>query len=152
MHVLDCDLHGFHETIGIDSEELRVYWRFCSDVGDDVETAYQVLLSADVEADHAVSLDARTAVWNSGKVDGPQQRYVLVKLEDGLKSTLFYYWQVRVWDRDGHPHRSAINSFLTVYARSHLLPPYSMDQTYMPHSSLIFRTWFENEHDRWKAV
>ena len=22
----------------------------------------------------------------------------------------------------------------------------------MPHSSLIFRTWFENEADRWKAV
>ena len=27
-----------------------------------------------------------------------------------------------------------------------------MNQTYMPHSSLIFRTWFEKPHDRWKAV
>ena len=153
MRVLDCGLHGFHETIGIDSEELRVYWRLSSDVEDDVQTAYQVILSsADVEAESASSLDARTAVWNSGKVDGAQQRNVLVKPEDGLKSTTFYYWQVTVWDRDGRPHRSAINAFFTAYPRSHLLPPYSMNQTYMPHSSLIFRTWFENEHDRWKAV
>jgi hypothetical protein len=27
-----------------------------------------------------------------------------------------------------------------------------MNQTYMPHSSLIFRTWFEDEANRWKAI
>lgn len=27
-----------------------------------------------------------------------------------------------------------------------------MNQTYMPHTSLIFRAWFENEDDRWKGV
>ncbi|KAL2134794.1 hypothetical protein VTI74DRAFT_10778 [Chaetomium olivicolor] len=27
-----------------------------------------------------------------------------------------------------------------------------MNQTYMPHTSLIFRTWFEDEPNRWKAV
>ena len=27
-----------------------------------------------------------------------------------------------------------------------------MNQKYMPHSSLIFRTWFEDIEDKWKAV
>ncbi|EOA84311.1 glycoside hydrolase family 78 protein [Exserohilum turcica Et28A] len=58
-----------------------------------------------------------------------------------------------VWDQNGEVSQSDPNEFFTAYPRSSgLLPPYSMNQTYMPHTSLIFRTWFEDEPNRWKGV
>lgn len=153
MQFVRCGLHGFHETVGIDTEELRVYWTLRSEIESDIQVAYRVVLSHDPAGAGGAGADNSKVVWDGGKIDGPRQRNVLLKPgDDGLQSTTFYYWQVTVWDRDGQPHESAVNSFFTAYPRSHLLPPWSMNQTYMPHSSLIFRTWFENEEDRWKAV
>jgi hypothetical protein len=47
--------------------------------------------------------------------------------------------------------QGAVNHFFTAYPRSHQLAPLTPNPVYMPHDSLIYRTWFENENDRWKG-
>ncbi|KAF2125667.1 glycoside hydrolase family 78 protein [Dothidotthia symphoricarpi CBS 119687] len=94
-------------------------------------------------------------VLHSDREDAQQTAYrVKVSLsQGGFHSATFHYWQVTVWDQDGQETTSESNEFFTAYPRcSGLLPPYSMNQTYMPHTSLIFRTWFEDEPNRWKGV
>ncbi|KAL4937789.1 hypothetical protein BDV06DRAFT_232353 [Aspergillus oleicola] len=151
MEVTRCGIHGFHETIGIDTDEIRFFWVL--EAGDlkVQQVAYRVRVSSN-QAD----LNSNAAIedgWDSGEVDSNAQRNIACKPSDGFKSTTFYYWQVTVWDQDGGAWKSSINELYTSYPRcSRLLPPYSMNQTYMPHSSLIFRTWFEDEPNRWKAV
>ncbi|KAF4551069.1 Hypothetical protein D9617_14g075250 [Elsinoe fawcettii] len=153
MKFLRCGIHGFHETLGIDVDELRFWWALESDIPNDRQTAYQVVVSTD-EKSLAVdqAADALGRVWTSGKISGDVQRNVVCKPETGFAATTHHFWTVTVWDVDGKAHTSEPNTFFTAYPRSHLLPPWSMNQTYMPHSSLIFRAWFENEHDRWKGV
>lgn len=171
MEVVGCGIHGFGETIGIDTDELRVFWKLHLDGENTTQASYRVVISTsrDVEGQDGVCFD-------TGVVKSPEQRNVLCKPADGFKSTTVYHWTVRVWDQDGNQAVSSVNEFFTSYTRcSRLLPPYSMNQTYvrlpppekenpaglnycvltalqMPHSSLIFRTWFEDEPNRWKAV
>ncbi|KAL4916426.1 bacterial alpha-L-rhamnosidase-domain-containing protein [Aspergillus aurantiobrunneus] len=146
MEVTRCGIHGFHETIGIDRHEIRLFWVLEANNSNARQVAYRVTVST---SDNLEQPDA----WDSGRVQTNAQRNIICKPEGGFKSTALYRWQVTVWDQHGTISRSAINEFYTSYPRSsRLLPPYSMNQTYMPHSSLIFRTWFENEADRWKAV
>ncbi|KAJ4353201.1 uncharacterized protein N0V89_004927 [Didymosphaeria variabile] len=140
-----CGIHSFHETLGIDSDKLRFYWVLQSDLEDAQQTAYRVELSTSSNFEHAL--------WDSGKVDSDQQRNVLCAPDGGFLSASFHYWRVTVWDQDEQTSQSSPNEFFTAYPRSSgLLPPYSMNQTYMPHTSLIFRSWFEDEQNRWKGV
>ncbi|RDW68876.1 Alpha-rhamnosidase [Aspergillus mulundensis] len=148
MEVTRCGIHGFHETIGLDTDEIRFFWVLESSDSRAQQAAYRITVSSDSN-----NLEGRPDAWDSGRVESDAQRNIICKPEAGFKSTTTYYWQVTVWDQDGQSSRSAVNEFYTSYPRSsRLLPPYSMNQTYMPHTSLIFRTWFENEADRWKAV
>ncbi|KAL4966912.1 bacterial alpha-L-rhamnosidase-domain-containing protein [Aspergillus stella-maris] len=151
MEVTRCGIHGFHETIGIDTDEIRFFWVLDARYSKAQQIAYGVRVSSnksELGSDNSIA-DG----WDSGKVDSDAQRNIICKPGNGFKSTTFYYWQVIVWDSDGNSSKSAVNEFYTSYPRcSRLLPPYSMNQTYMPHSSLIFRTWFEDEPNRWKAV
>lgn len=140
-----CGIHAFHEVLGIDTDRIRLFWALHSDDGHSVQTAYRVELST--------SDKFKSLLWDSGKISSDQQRNVLCAPEGGIPSTTFHYWRVTVWDRNEKESRSLVNEFFTAYPRSSgLLPPYSMNQTYMPHSSLIFRTWFEDEQNRWKGV
>ncbi|KAL4862995.1 hypothetical protein BDV12DRAFT_202526 [Aspergillus spectabilis] len=153
MEITRCGIHGFHEAIGIDADEIRFFWALDAGESKAQQAAYRVTVSSqqgDLEVQPATP---RPDSWDSGRVESDAQRNIACKAEAGFKSTTLYYWQVTVWDNEGNSSKSAINEFYTSYTRSsRLLPPYSMNQTYMPHTSLIFRTWFENEADRWKAV
>ncbi|KAL4905567.1 hypothetical protein BDW74DRAFT_185086 [Aspergillus multicolor] len=148
MEVTRCGIHGFHETIGLDTDELRFFWALQSSNSKAQQVAYRITVSSDKG-----TLNERPDAWDSGRVQSDAQRNIICKPKSGFKSTTTYYWQVTVWDQDENSSQSTVNEFYTSYPRSsRLLPPYSMNQTYMPHTSLIFRTWFENEADRWKAV
>ncbi|KAI8254602.1 hypothetical protein K4K58_006270 [Colletotrichum sp. SAR11_239] len=151
MEVTRCGIHAFHETLGIDADEIRFYWTLHSDLEHASQTAYRVVVALSQEAlDQSSHSDI---LWDSGKVESNAQRNVLCKPDGGFKSASFHYWKVTVWDQDGQPSSSGLNEFFTAYPRSsRLLPPYSMNQTYMPHTSLIFRAWFEDEPNRWKGV
>ncbi|KAK4032249.1 bacterial alpha-L-rhamnosidase-domain-containing protein [Parachaetomium inaequale] len=148
MEIVRCGIHAFHEVLGIDVNEIRLFWVLDANVEGTRQAAYRVTLALSPQGGNDSEL-----LWDTGKVDSNEQRNIVCKPEDGFKSTTFHYWQVTVWDQDGQATTSQANEFFTAYPRSsRLLPPYSMNQTYMPHTSLIFRTWFEDELNRWKAV
>ncbi|KAG9599383.1 alpha-L-rhamnosidase, partial [Aureobasidium melanogenum] len=147
MKVVSCGIHGFHETIGLDVDEIRVFWTLESDLYAE-QTAYRVVIST---SEQGISTGAAPD-FDTTKVATDQQRNVLCKPSGGFRSTCSYYWRITVWDSNDVVAHSEIQTFFTAYPRSQLLPPYSMNQKYMPHSSLIFRTWFEDIENKWKAV
>ncbi|KAH9898819.1 bacterial alpha-L-rhamnosidase-domain-containing protein [Xylariomycetidae sp. FL2044] len=148
MEVWGCGIHGYAETLGIDADEIRFFWKLrCADENIQ-QVSYRVIVS--VKPDDQPQEDV---VYDSGVVQSREQRNVLCRPEGGFKSTTFHYWVVKVYDEEGRESVSPINEFYTSYPKSSkLLPPWSPNHTYMPHTSLIYRTWFENEADRWKAV
>ena len=149
MKIASCGIHGFHETIGLDVDEIRVFWALESE---DIarQIAYRVVLSTSESGlNEKASADV---AWDSGKVYSDEQRNILCKPIGGFRSTCTYYWQVSAWDQQDAATFSTVQTFFTAYPSSQLLPPYSMNQKYMPHSSLIFRTWFEDIENKWKAV
>ncbi|GME29291.1 putative alpha-l-rhamnosidase protein [Neofusicoccum parvum] len=150
MEVSRCGIHGFHETLGIDVDELRFYWALVAQDEHAVQTAYRVALSTSKKALGASDPPAPELAWDSGRVESSAQRDVLCSPERGFRSTCNYFWKVTVWDQDGKASHGPISSFFTAYPRSRLLPPLSMNQTYMPHTALIFRPWFEHIEDKWK--
>ncbi|KAI5294531.1 hypothetical protein KEM55_006576 [Ascosphaera atra] len=157
MEFIRTGIHGFHETIGIDVDELRVYWALKGKTPETRQVAYRIVVAEDKDALGLGQLEGSSSsiAWDSGRVNSDAQRNILIKPENGFKSTTLYFWQASLWDQDGVVSRSEIAEFYTSYPRcSRLLPPYSMNQTYtqMPHTSLIFRAWFEDEPNRWKAV
>lgn len=129
MEVYACGIHGFHETIGLDVDEFRVHWklRFTDEHAD--QAAYQLVVSTD----QAVSLTHQDAIcFDTGRVESHEQRNILCHPEPGFKSTTLYYWTVHVWDQHGDEAVSPVQEFYTSYPRSSkLLPPYSMNQTYV---------------------
>ncbi|KAK5789717.1 hypothetical protein VI817_008840 [Penicillium citrinum] len=147
-----CGIHGFHEVLGIDSDEIRFYWAINSTKKDTTQAAYRITLTKNLKFFGSSEDEESDLDWDSGRVESNEQRNIICKLNDGFRSTCSYYWQVTVWDNNNQVYKSSIQHFFTAYPRARLLPPYSMNQTYMPHSSLIFRTWFEDEANRWKAV
>ncbi|ETS73957.1 hypothetical protein PFICI_13823 [Pestalotiopsis fici W106-1] len=148
MEVIACGIHGFAETIGIDVDEFRVFWKLAFTEEEARQTHYRLRVSTDPN----FKAEQQTC-FDSGRIASNQQRNVLCQPNGGFKSTTSYYWTVQVWDQHENTAVSPVNQFYTSYTRcSRLLPPYSMNQTYMPHTSLIFRTWFEDEANRWKAV
>jgi hypothetical protein len=145
LEITRCGIHAFHEVLGIDTDKIRFFWVLHSDREDSQQKAYRI--------DVSIQQSFETLLWDSGKVEGDRQRNVLCAPEGGFHSATFHYWRVTVWDSDDRATTSTVNEFFTAYPRSSgLLPPYSMNQTYMPHTSLIFRTWFEDEPNRWKGV
>ncbi|KAF9891975.1 hypothetical protein FE257_002939 [Aspergillus nanangensis] len=152
MNITRCGIHGFSETLGIDANDIRVYWVLGANDNHSLlnQAAYQVI----VYSSQGSSVDNRKSTyWDSGRVESDAQRNIICNPNGGFRATTFYCWQVTVWDQHGRSSQSPLNEFYTSYPRSSgLLPPYSMNQTYMPHTSLIFRTWFEDEAERWKAV
>ena len=150
MHIAGCGIHGFHETLGIDSDELRFYWTLESDDELATQTAYRITVSQ-IPPKGSIAEDRGQVIWNSGKCMSSVQRDIICKPTDGFRATTEFHWNVTVWDQDDREFVSETNSFFTAYPRSQLLPPLSMNQTYMPHTALIFRTWFENIEDKWKA-
>ncbi|RAH42503.1 alpha-L-rhamnosidase [Aspergillus brunneoviolaceus CBS 621.78] len=152
MEITRCGIHGFHEVLGIDVDEIRFFWLIASTQPNASQKAYRVVLTTDESSLRDDIVSPSKLAWDSGYVTSNEQRNIICKPDNGFQSTCSYYWRVTVWDQSDQSFHSAPNHFFTAYPRSHLLPPYSMNQTYMPHTALIFRTWFEDEPNRWKAV
>lgn len=129
MEVLYCGIHGFGETIGIDVDEFRVYWKLKFEEEHARQQAYRVRVA---ERKDTLSQYDGDVAFDTGRVEGSEQRNVLCKSEGGFKSTTFYYWSVTVWDQDEREATSQAQEFFTSYPRcSRLLPPFSMNQTYV---------------------
>jgi hypothetical protein len=147
MKIPRCGIHGFHETLGIDIDEIRFFWTLDSNEEGAEQRAYRcVVLEAQKSASNPMSITR-----DSGRCNSPAQRDVICKPKDGFRSTCAYIWRVTVWDHLDRSFTSSDNQFFTANPRSQLLPPLNMNQTYMPHTALIFRTWFEDIENKWKA-
>jgi hypothetical protein len=127
MEVIGCGIHGFDEAIGIDVDEFRVFWKLNFAQEHARQVAYRLIVST------SKSLEGEDDVcFDSGRCESHEQRNILCKPEGGFSSTTFHYWTVRVWDQDGNEAVSSVNELYTSYPRSsRLLPPYSMNQTYV---------------------
>lgn len=131
MEVLSCGLHGFAEAIGIDVDEVRVYWKLNFAAEHSRQAAYRVVISTKPNISFDSGNDNDGVCFDSGRHESSAQRDIRCTPQ-GFMSTTLYYWIVRVWDQNGNEATSRINEFYTSYPRSsRLLPPYSMNQTYV---------------------
>lgn len=79
-------IHGFHETLDIDVNELQFLWTLVTTGGDGEEagrqTAYRVVIwtTTTWKAEEPNS-ENRQVIWDSSKVDDDVQRYVVCKPE-----------------------------------------------------------------------
>jgi hypothetical protein len=69
MKVVQCGIHGFHEVLGIDVNELRFYWKLESESqnGSDFQSAYRVVVAEDSQDLVTIEGDGKgeTLFWDS---------------------------------------------------------------------------------------
>lgn len=89
---------------GIDNAAPAFSWQMESNIVGQKQTAYQITVSTDS--------DMSALVWDSEKVENDKS--VGIKYEgQTLKSSATYYWQVKVWDKDGKVIASPTAKFTT---------------------------------------
>lgn len=82
--------------VGVSLERLKFSWKLKSEKQDVLQTAYQILVSDDLN-----KLNSNEGnFWNSGKVESDASFQVAY---DGkaLESSTKYFWKVKVWDNEG---------------------------------------------------
>ncbi|MBN1343039.1 MAG: family 78 glycoside hydrolase catalytic domain [Phycisphaerae bacterium] len=123
---LMCDLLAKPAGSLIRSPRPRFSWVVNSREKDDVQTAYQIVLSA-----RSADLDEdRGTLWDSGRVASSKSTAVEYQ-GPPLKSRTTYFWKVRTWDRQGHSSAySAAQEFRTgTLAERHVTPRYRLVTT-----------------------
>ncbi len=96
IEVGDLTCEYFSNPMGIGTTAPRLSWILSSDVQDQVQTAYQILVASSPKSLNEKKADR----WNTGKVESDQS--ILVEYAgDVLKSKEICWWKVRVWDKDG---------------------------------------------------
>ena len=95
--------------VGIAKERLQFSWKMKSDKQNVMQTAYQILLSDDLN-----KLNTEEGiVWNSGKVVSESSLQVAYGGET-LLSEQKYFWKVKLWDNQGNETNwSEPTSFVT---------------------------------------
>jgi alpha-L-rhamnosidase len=84
--------------VGIGDSQPRLSWKLRSARAGEVQTAWEIRAASSVAGLKAASPD----LWNSGKIISDQSILVAWGGKSlGSRSQVF--WQVRVWDKDGHP-------------------------------------------------
>jgi len=86
---------NLNNPIGIDVPQPCFSWRLVSDQRNVSQTAYEIRIGAD-----GASLAKGKSSWTSGKINSDQSIHVPYRGE-ALVSNQKYYWQVRVWDKEG---------------------------------------------------
>ncbi|TGO41596.1 hypothetical protein BHYA_0019g00250 [Botrytis hyacinthi] len=118
MKISSCGIHGFHETVGIDSDVLLFHWKLESHLEDEKQDAYQVIVRK--------GSSSGEVLWDSGRCDGPQQRNIRCEPQGGFESCTYYVWKVTSWNQHGETCEKS-SDFFTAYPRSDHPPPLNMD-------------------------
>ncbi|AHM61167.1 alpha-L-rhamnosidase [Flammeovirgaceae bacterium 311] len=84
------------DPIGIDVTVPRFSWKLLSDVRDQEQTAYQILVASSPE----LLTPQKADLWNSQKV-GSSQSVLVDYAGSSLKSRQRGWWMVRAWDKNG---------------------------------------------------
>ncbi|WP_054026447.1 glycoside hydrolase family 78 protein [Bacillus sp. FJAT-28004] len=91
----DLSCNYLYNPIGVESPKPRLCWKLKSDVKDQFQTAYHIVIASDrdkLENDEA-------DLWDSGQVWSEQSIHVSYEGQS-LHSGQIAYWKVRVWDKD----------------------------------------------------
>ena len=91
---LQCEYRT--NPLGIDEKQPRLSWQFRSVARGQMQTAYQIIVASSAER---LEPD-RADMWNSGKVMSTENIHIPYNGKP-LQSRQRYFWQVRVWDKDG---------------------------------------------------
>jgi len=92
--------------MGIDMPKPRFFWVNGHTERGQVQSAYQIVVSTDPQADAG-------DIWDSGKIASPRSAQIAFAGKT-LESGISYFWKVRAWDRDGRESAwSAIARFDT---------------------------------------
>jgi alpha-L-rhamnosidase len=87
------------QPLGIDSPKPLLSWKLQDGTTGAVQTAYEVLVSTRRSPSGVLTGD----VWDSGRIASSQSVNIAYAGKD-LKASTRYYWQVRVWGKDGKPY------------------------------------------------
>ena len=91
--------------IGTDAAVPRFSWQMADSARGQRQTAYQILV-----AESAEQLASGDYAWDSGRVESDESQNIPYA-GDSLKAATRYYWQVRVWDKDGAAVLSAEEAY-----------------------------------------
>ncbi len=87
------------QPLGIDSPKPLLGWKLQDPTSGAAQTAYRVVVSTHRNANGTLTGD----VWDSGRVLSTQSLHIAYAGKD-LRASTRYYWQVRVWGKDGKPY------------------------------------------------
>ncbi len=96
VSVGDLNVNSLVEPLGVDGAKPVFSWILDSSERDKAQSAYQIVVSTDLEKAEAGIGD----VWDSGKQSG-ENNYDVAYKGPALASKTKYYWAVNVWDEDG---------------------------------------------------
>ncbi len=94
--VISMSCEHLENPMGIGTTSPRLSWILSSDIPDQTQTAYQVL----VASSPSLLKEKKADFWNSGKIESGQSVLVEYAGEE-LKSRDKCWWKVRVWDKNG---------------------------------------------------
>jgi alpha-L-rhamnosidase len=94
---LKCD--SLVEPLGIDSPKPLFSWQLQDKGWGAKQSAYQILVSSRP----ATSGQLKANIWDSGRI-ASEQSIDLAYGGPALEAQRRYFWQVRVWDKDGKPY------------------------------------------------
>lgn len=92
------------EPFGIHDQRPVFSWQMRSNIVGQKQTAYQITVSK--------NKDMSDIIWDSGKKSDSRSAGIYYEGPDFADSTT-YYWQVKVWDKDGNEVSSEAAKFMT---------------------------------------
>jgi alpha-L-rhamnosidase len=101
---LTCD--AMEQPLGIGDTQPRLSWRLNDSRRGAKQTAYEIRVASSAEKLGHGQAD----LWDTGKVESGESANIVYG-GPGLASRRRYYWQVRVWDRDGKPSAYSVPSW-----------------------------------------
>lgn len=93
---LMCELMEHPELTTITDPNPEFGWIVNSELQNDVQTAYQIL----VATDSALLAEDRADMWDTGRAEGRESSNVEYR-GNALKPHTSYFWKVRTWNRHG---------------------------------------------------
>ncbi len=83
--------------LGVNTENIRFSWIVKSNIRDNGQSAYQIIIASSIEKLKADNGD----IWNSGKKESDQS--ILIPFnEQTLQAGTTYFWKVKIWDTKGN--------------------------------------------------
>lgn len=96
VKVANLRVENLVNPVGLDITQPRFSWQLVSEKRNVLQTAYELRVANDATA----LGKAPDLIWQTGKVNSDQSLYVPYG-GAALQSGKRYYWQVRVWDKEG---------------------------------------------------